>query len=97
VPNRGTVEQIDDDASVEVVCRFGRRGPVPVPVGPIPPAFRGLVLAVKAYETLTVQAAVTRSRKTALQALLNHPLVGDLDVAAPLLDEMLEAHGLDFR
>ena len=97
VPNRGTVEQIDDDASVEVVCKMGRNGPEPIPVGPIPLAYRGLVLAVKAYETLTVEAAVTRSRKLALQALLNHPLVGDLDVADPLLDELLEAHGLDFH
>jgi len=31
--------------------------------------------AVKQYERLTVEAAVTRSRKTALQALINHPLV----------------------
>ena len=97
VPNRGTVEQIDDDASVEVVCKIGRNGPEPIPVGPIPLAYRGLVLAVKAYETLTVEAAVTRSRKLALQALLNHPLVGDLDVAEPMLDELLEAHGLDFH
>jgi len=97
VPNRGTIEQIDDDASVEVVCKVGRNGPEPIPVGPIPLAFRGLVLAVKAYETLTVEAAMTRSRKLALQALLNHPLVGDLDVAERLLDELIEAHGLDFH
>ena len=97
VPNRGTIEQIDDAASVEVVCTVGRNGPEPIPVGPIPLAFRGLVLAVKAYETLSVEAAVTRSRKLALQALLNHPLVGDLDVAEPLLDEMLRAHGLEFK
>jgi 6-phospho-beta-glucosidase len=54
------------------------------------------VQAVKAYESLTVEAAVKRDRTVALQALLHHPLVGDLDVAEPLLDEMLRAHGLDF-
>jgi 6-phospho-beta-glucosidase len=97
VPNRGTVQQIDDDAAVEVVCKVGRDGPVPIPVGPIPLAFRGLVLAVKTYESLTVEAAVKRSRALALRALLNHPLVGDLDVAEPLLDEMLQAHGLQFE
>jgi 6-phospho-beta-glucosidase len=70
---------------------------VPLPVGPVPLAFRRLVPAVKAYETLNVQAAVERSRSLALQALLAHPLCGDLDVARPLLEEMLAAHRLDFR
>ncbi len=35
--------------------------------------------------------------RTALQALVTHPLVGDLDTAEKLLDEMLKAHGLDFH
>jgi len=96
VPNNGSIDGIEDDAVVEVVCRVDRRGAHPLPVGPIPLAFRGLVQALKAYETLTVEAAVHRSRKLAVLALLNHPLVGDLDVIEPLLDEMLDAHHLEF-
>lgn len=96
VPNRGSVTGIDDGAVVEVVCRIDRNGAQPLPVGPIPLAFRGLVQALKAYETLTVEAAVHRDRRLATLALLNHPLVGDLDVIEPLLTEMLEAHGLRF-
>ncbi len=96
VPNRGSVEGIDDDAVVEVVCRVDRQGAHPLPVGPIPLAFRGTMQALKAYETLTVEAAVRRDKTLAMQALLNHPLVGDLDVIERLLPEMLEAHGLDF-
>jgi len=97
VPNNGSVDGIADDATVEVVCRVDENGAKPSPVGPIPAAFRGLVQAVKAYESLTVDAAVTRSRRLALQALLTHPLVGDADLAEPLLDEMLAAHGMDFE
>jgi 6-phospho-beta-glucosidase len=52
--------------------------------------------ALKAYETLTVEAAVKRSKRLATLALLNHPLAGDLDVIEPMLTEMLEAHGLRF-
>ncbi len=96
VPNRGSITGIEDDAVVEVVCRVDRSGAHPLPVGQIPLAFRGVMLALKAYETLTVEAAVQRSKKLATLALLNHPLVGDLDVIEPLLDEMLAAHGLDF-
>jgi 6-phospho-beta-glucosidase len=96
VPGAGSVDGIDADAVVEVVCKVTRRGAVPLPVGPIPLAFRGLVQAVKAYETLTVEAAMHRSKRLARQALLNHPLAGDLDTIEPLLDEMLTAHGLQY-
>ena len=78
---------------MEVLCRFDAGGPTPLPVGKIPLPYRGLVLALKAYETLTVEAAVTRSKTLAT----NHPLVGDLDVIEPLLTEMLAAHGLQFE
>lgn len=96
VLNGSAVDGLPGDAGVEVVCRVDAHGAVPLPVGPIPLAFRGLVQAVKTYETLTVRAAIERSRVVALQALLAHPLCGDLDIASPLLDEMLAAHGLDF-
>lgn len=97
VLNRGTVHGLPDDASVEVVCRVDASGAEALPVGELPLAFGGLVQAVKAHETLTIEAAVTRGRDLALRALLAHPLVGDLDVAEPMLDELLEAHRLDFR
>ena len=96
VPSQGAVEDVDRDAVVEIVCRVDRNGAHPLPVGPIPLAFRGVMLALKAYETLTVEAAVKRDKRLATLALLNHPLCGDLDVIEPMLDEMLEAHGMEF-
>ncbi|HVK81682.1 MAG TPA: 6-phospho-beta-glucosidase [Verrucomicrobiae bacterium] len=95
--NRGAVAGLPDDVAVETVCRVDASGARALPMGEMPVAFRGLVQAVKTHETLTVKAAMTRSRALALQALLAHPLVGDIDVAAPMLDEMLAAHGLDFQ
>lgn len=95
--NKGAVAGLPDDVAVETLCRVDAKGATALPVGEIPLAYRGLIQAVKAHETLTVQAAVTRSRDTALQALLAHPLVGDLDVAEPMLDELLSAHGLNFH
>lgn len=95
--NKGAVCGLPDDVAVETLCQVDARGATALPVGEIPLAYRGLVQAVKAHETLTVQAAVTRSRDIALQALLAHPLVGDLDAAEPMLDELLNAHGLNFH
>jgi 6-phospho-beta-glucosidase len=93
VPNGGAVEGLRPEEVAEIVCRVGREGATPIPVGPIPAAFRGLVQAVKAYENLTVEAAVTQDRRLLKLALLNHPLVGDAEIIDPLLDEMIAAHG----
>jgi 6-phospho-beta-glucosidase len=94
VRNGHAVDDIEGDAGVEIVCRVGRHGAEPMPVGPIPLAFRGLVQAVKAYETLTVQAAVEKRRELAVLALTNHPLVGDRHVAESLVAELSAAHGI---
>ena len=88
---------LPDNVAIETVCHVDASGARALPVGEIPLAYRGLVQAVKAHESLTVRAAVTRSRDVALQALLAHPLVGDIDIAEPMLDEMLAAHGLNYQ
>ena len=92
VRNDGTLPGLPDDATVEVPCVVNAGGAVPLPVDPPPEHARGLMEAVKAYERLTIDAALAGSRRTALQALLAHPLVHDHDIAAPLLDELLAAH-----
>jgi 6-phospho-beta-glucosidase len=53
---------------------------------------RGLLQQVKAYEELTIEAAVTGDRKVALAALIANPIVPSARVAKPLLDDLLEAH-----
>ena len=52
----------------------------------------GLVEHAKAYERLTIEAAMSGDRDVALKALMTNPLVGDFDVAVPLLEELLEAN-----
>jgi 6-phospho-beta-glucosidase len=51
-----------------------------------------LVYSVKAYEELTIEAAVTGDRRTALQALVAHPLVPSFGVAKALLKSIMEAN-----
>ncbi len=97
VRSAGAVDSIDRDSVVELVCNIDRNGAKPVDIGQIPLAFRGLIQAVKAYETLTVEAAVEKSMDKVYQALLNHPLAGDFDIIVPLVDEMMKAHGLIFK
>lgn len=92
VINQGAVDGIPNDASVELACIVDRLGPHPIHVGAIPLPIRGLIQAVKAYESLTVQAAVERSKRVALQALMAHPLVPSWEVAKPLFDELMAAN-----
>ena len=97
VPNNGAVKGIEDNAVVEVVCNIDRKGATPLVVGEIPIAYRGIIQSVKAYETLTVEAAVKKDKNLIYQALLNHPLIGDIDDIEPMVDELLKAHNLDYK
>jgi 6-phospho-beta-glucosidase len=90
--NQGALPDLPDDAVVEVPARIDRDGAHPVSLGPLPPEMRGLIQQVKAYEELTIRAARTGDRDVALRALMANPLVGRWQVAAPLLDALLDAN-----
>jgi 6-phospho-beta-glucosidase len=92
VLNQDAIDGLPADASVEVPCILDEKGPRPLHMGKIPLPIRGLIQAVKGYESLTVEAAVTGSKRAALQALMAHPLVSDWETAQPLLDELLIAN-----
>lgn len=93
VKNNGAVSFLADDDVVEIKCRVGREGAVPVAVpAEQNPYIIGLTRSVKAYEKLAVTAAMSGSRSDALSALMLHPLIGDYSLARGVLDEMLEAN-----
>jgi 6-phospho-beta-glucosidase len=90
--NNGAVPFMDDSDVVEVLCKLGKNGVVPQRVTVYNEYVVGLMRAVKAYEKLTVRAALEGDRDIALAALMAHPLVGDVAKAVPLLEDMLEAN-----
>jgi len=92
VPNRGAMKFLPDDAVVEIPCLVNKSGIHALNVPGLPREVWGLISAVKNYEQLAVEAAVTGSRELALSALLAHPLVHEYEIAKPMLDEMLEAN-----
>ena len=89
--NCGATPDLPADAVMEIPCVISSHGVRPLVIGHLPLEVRGLVQAVKSYEDLTVQAAVTGDRTTALMALLAHPLVPSYEVAKTVLAELLEA------
>jgi 6-phospho-beta-glucosidase len=90
--NNGAVPFMRGDDVVEVKCVVGSSGVKPLPVKVYNEYVIGLMQAVKSYERLTVQAAIHGDRDAALAALMVHPLIGDYDKAAPMLNEMLEVN-----
>ncbi|MDR0463755.1 MAG: 6-phospho-beta-glucosidase [Treponema sp.] len=93
VKNNGAIPFMADDDVVEIKCMVNRNGVTPIPVkDPQNHFIKGLMQAVKAYEKLTVAAAVNGSRKDALAALMIHPLIGDFQKAKAVFDEMAAAN-----
>ena len=92
VPHAGAVPGWPDDWVLEMPCRVFHSGIQPLPAEPLAPVCAGLLAQVKAYELLTVEAAVHGDRQAAYQALLAHPLGPEADQVAAVLDDMLEVN-----
>jgi 6-phospho-beta-glucosidase len=90
--NLGALPELPDDVVVEVPARITRDGPEPLQLAPLAAEMRGLVEAARAYEELTIEAATSGDRRTALRALMANPLVRTWDTAEPLLHALLEAN-----
>ncbi|MFC6061815.1 6-phospho-beta-glucosidase [Streptomyces ochraceiscleroticus] len=89
VLNNGTLPFLPDDAVIEVPATVDARGAVPVPVRPLEPLYAGLIANVTAYEHLALEAALKGGRDRVFEALLAHPLIGQIDYADRLTDELL--------
>ena len=90
VPNRGAVPGWPEDWVLEMPCRVSRAGVTALPAEPLPAVCYGLLAHVKAFEILTVEAAVHGDRTAAYQALLVHPLGPAADRVQVVLDDILE-------
>ncbi|MEV6775592.1 6-phospho-beta-glucosidase [Streptomyces syringium] len=87
--NAGTLPFLPDDAVIEVPASVDARGAHPLPVRPVEPLFAGLIGHVTAYERLALEAAVKGGRERVFEALLAHPLVGQIEYADRLTDDLL--------
>ena len=91
VRNEGAIPDLPDDACVEVPARIDRRTTTALPVGALPASVRGLIQAVKAYEELTIEAAVTGEPTRAIQALVANPTVRTYSTARAFFERVLDA------
>jgi 6-phospho-beta-glucosidase len=87
--NDGTLPHLPDDAVIEVPARVDRSGVHALPVAPLEPLYAGLVAAVTSYEHLALEAALRGGRQRVFDALLAHPLVGQVELADGLTDRLI--------
>lgn len=92
IKNNGAVKEWPAEWVLEMPSTVKKSGIAPIPAEPLPPAQFGLIAAVKAYELLTVEAAVHGDRDAAYQALMVHPLGPKGDKVQAVLDDLLETH-----
>lgn len=97
VRNGGALPDVDSNDAVELPCEVSSSGVHVLPVGPVPEKVRPLLLQVKEYERLTVQASVEHSREMAIAALVKNPLVAQPKTARDVLAEYIHAFGQQMR
>lgn len=93
VKNGGCLPELPASACIEVPCEVGSMGAKPIAQPPLEPAIRGLIQHVKAYEELTVHAALSKTRRDAYLALIAHPLMPSAATASKIIDVLVQRLG----
>ncbi|WP_121639201.1 6-phospho-beta-glucosidase [Virgibacillus sp. Bac330] len=92
IRNNGAIEGLRNDACVQVNSVVERHGIIPIQVPEILPHVHGLLQYMKAYESLTVEAGISKNIGVAIQAMTMHPFVPSAEVAHKLLQDMFIAN-----
>jgi alpha-galactosidase len=95
MPNRGAIDNLPDEAIVEVSSSVGTYGITPLHVGALPEALADILKPHVLVQRLSVEAALSGDRKAALQAFLADPMISSaLSVTQieRMLDDMLAVH-----
>ena len=91
-PNIGQVSNLPTGFVVETRCAYDATGIHPLAAGALPSALRAIVEPHLLRQELSIDAALEGDRQKALQALIEDPRIMDIDIARPMLNEMLEGN-----
>jgi alpha-galactosidase len=92
IVNRGCIANLPDEAIVEVPVMVGGAGIHGLNVGPLPTGIAAMCAQQIAIQELAVEAALSGSRRLALQALLLDPTLNSRATAEAVLADLLAAH-----
>ena len=95
VINNGCIENLPDDACVEVPCIVDKNGITPTYVGDLPLQLAAMNSSNIYPQMLTIEAAHTGSRETLYQAAMMDPHTAaelSTDEIVALCNDLIEAH-----
>lgn len=92
VPNEDSIAGLRPDDVVEITCHVSNAGAHPVNIGAVDEAIFPLILSVKAFERLAVDAIEKKSVDLAMKAFLVHPLIGAYNTAKGLAEDFVKKH-----
>ena len=92
VPNSGQIDNLPRDAVVECKASLDASGVRPLVTGPLPLAAYAAIAGHVARQELIVESAISGSIEPALAALTTDPLVHNLAIVKPMLDELTAAN-----
>ncbi len=90
--NRGQIDDLPRDVTVETWALASRCGIHPVASGKVPAPVKGFMEQIVCEEELTVEAALTGNFDTFVQALIASPMLADKSAAPALAKELLEGN-----
>ena len=96
VSNKGLIENLPSDISVEVPCLINRNGIQPMKVGCLPPQLTALMMTNINVQQLTVEASLSGKKEHVYHAAMLDPHTAaelSVDEIWNLVDDLLEAHG----
>ena len=97
VLNKGhLIENLPEDACVEVPCLVNGKGVHPCRVGRLPVQCAAMNMTNINVQLLTIEAAVTRKKEHIYQAAMLDPHTGselDMDTIVRMVDDLIDAHG----
>lgn len=93
VKNNGIIPFMEDDDVIEIPAIINKDGATPCRVENFDNIhIKNMMRTVKAYEKLTIEAALTGNDMIALNALMLNPLLGDFQATKACYFELKEAH-----
>lgn len=92
IPNEGAIDFLKAEDVCEITCTVDDKGVHPHKIDNIPEMQKNLILSVKHYENLTVEAIMEQDRQKAIKALAVHPLVLSYPIAVKLVDTYYEKY-----
>ena len=90
--NRGQIDDLPREVTVETWALASRCGIHPVASGKVPAPVKGFMEQIVCEEELTVEAALTGNFDTFVQALIASPMLTDKSSAPALAKELLEGN-----